>query len=396
MEQDILIMKKKVGMIVFFAFLCILVLQGCKTDAPEANINQINSDLQKVAGEKSGPEKPVPGDPLANEVNSKYDDILKKILESEKKQQAPPEEVKPELYRMKIGDSFEISVLDENEMTRQVKVIPDGTITYLLVGEIMAENKTVPELRNDIENKLKQYFVNPKVSILINETTPQLENQRIVSVVGAVKNPGEFNIKKNSKIVDIVAQAGGLLYINDWMGGRTVANLKASYISRKGVKLDVDFDKLLRLGDMDYNVLLESGDFVYIADAENSSIFVLGQVTNPQLIPYNRDITLVEALSRSGGFTLLAEKSRVIVLRNSTLGNEFVYVNVEALLYGDHEEQNMILKEGDIIYVPEQGMSEYSRYAGYIMTFGSLLLQGYEIRDQVMFPRLNRADKNFH
>ena len=392
MKHDASIVRKKSAIIVFSALLCIFILQGCKTNAPEAKTDLFNADLQKAAVEKSGTQKPSPGDPLANEVKNKYDDILKKILESEKKQQTPPEEVKPELYRMKIGDSFEISVLDENEMTRQVKVIPDGTITYLLVGEIQAENKTVPELRNDIENKLKQYFVNPKVSILLNETIvqPKPEDERVVSVIGAVKNPGEFKIKKNSKIVDIVAQSGGLLYINDWMGGRTVANLKASYISRKGVKLDVDFDKLLRLGDMDYNILLDSGDFIYIADAENSSIFILGEVTTPQIIPYNRDITLVEALSRSGGFTNKAEKSRVIVLRNSTLGNEFVYVNVEALLYGDHEEQNMILKEGDIIYVPEQGMSEYSRYAEYLMVFGQLLLQGYQIRDQVMFPRLKR------
>ncbi len=366
-------------------------MAGCKSteaNKTDGKTEEINSTLKKAADEKNVPSVP------SDDVNSRYDQILKKILDKEKADKIE-KDTAPQYYRLRVGDSLEISVLDEPEMTRKVNVIPDGTITYLLVGEIPAEGKTVAELRNMIEQSLVKYFVNPRVSAILDQIAKREEEERTVSVVGAVKDPGEIKIKEGDRVIDPIARSGGLLYINDWMGGRTIANLKASYISRKGVKLDVDFDKLLRLGDMNYNVPVEKGDFIYIADAENSSVYILGEVTNPQLIPYNRDISLVEALSRSGGFTHKAEKSRVIVLRNSGLGNEFVYVDVESLLYGSKDEQNMILKEGDIVYVPEQGMSEWSRYAEYLMVFGDLLLQGYQIRDQVLFPRLHRRDQYF-
>ncbi len=352
--------------------------------APDAQQNQTPSP--ETAAQKT---------PQSDELDAKYDQILKKIMAKQKAEEEA-KDAKPEAYRLRKGDSVEVSVLDELEMTRNVSVIPDGSITYLLVGEIPAEGKTVAELRMEIQNKLSGFFVNPRVSVILSKISKQEEEKRTISIVGAVQSPGEIQITDKDRVIDVIAKAGGLLYINDWMGGRTVANLKASYISRKGVKLDVDFDKLLRIGDMNFNVPVENGDFIYIADAESSSIFILGEVYNPQLIPYNRDISLVEALSRSGGFTHKAEKSRVIVLRDSGLGNEFVYVDVESLLYGDKEEQNMILKAGDIVYVPEQGLSEWSRYAEYLMVFGSLLLQGYEIRDQVRFPRLNRRDEYFH
>ncbi len=340
--------------------------------------------------------------PLQQEENldQKYDALLKKILEKEEKKKAEEakEEAK-ELYRLKPGDTLEISVLDEPEMTRNLTVIPDGTITYLLIGEVEAAGKTVTQLRQEIGKSLEKYFVTPKVSVIITNIAKYEElakPPKYMSIVGAVTSPGEYQVRENDRIIDIVARAGGLLYINDYMGGRTVANLKSSYLSRRGVKLDVDFDKLLRLGDMNYNLPVEEGDFIYISQAEDSAIFVLGEVMQPQLIPYNRDITIVEALSRAGGFTEKGEKSRVIVLRNSTTQNEFIYVDVEKLLYGDSEENNLILKQNDIVFVPEQGLSEYARYAGYLMTFGNLLLQGYQIRDQVLFPRLHRADKNFH
>lgn len=368
--------------IVLGIIILILCFSGCNT--ARNNTKNANDYQKPLLSPLVSPEMAV-----TENVDEKYEKLLNKFL---KKEDEAKENTKPELYRLKVGDILEISVLDEPEMTKQSVIIPDGTLTYLLVGEIPAAGKNIGELRDEIQSLLEKYLVNPKVSVLVKEIDKKLEEEKRVSIIGAVQNPGEYPIRKGDKIIDVIAKAGGLLYINDWMGGRTVANLKASYISRDGVKLNVDFDKLLRLGDMNYNLPVENADLIYITDAESSGIFVLGEVKNPRFIPYNRDITLVEAISRSGGFTYKAEKSKVIVLRNSTIENEFLYVDVESLVYGNSSEQNIVLKENDIVYVPEQGLSEYSRYGEYLLTFGNMLLQAYQIRQNIMFPALDRSE----
>ena len=275
-------------------------------------------------------------------------------------------------------------------MTRNITVIPDGTITYLLVGEMKAEGLTIAELRGDLTNALEEFFIAPYVSIItqtINVPQGELKN---VSILGAVKTNGNFDWNEGDRVLDIIAQAGGLLYTQTELGSRTTANLKASYISRNGKELDVDFYKLLRLADMRYNILMEPDDFVYIADADESTIIVMGEVSDPRIIPYTRNMSIVEALSICGGFTREAYQSRVVILRSNE-GEDIQYVEVDVndLLHG-RNVKNLMLQGGDIVYIPEQTLSEYARWAGFLVDIGDLILKGYEVRDAVRFPKLNR------
>ncbi len=314
--------------------------------------------------------------------------ILPPIDSTVKKEQGP--------YVLGNGDMLEISLLEEPDMTREVTVIPDGTITYLLVGEVQAAGRTIKDLRFDLEKALGEFFVKPRISILIKKVHEDAV-EKYVSMMGALKSPGKFKLTKGERLTDAVADAGGLLYINDFMGGRSVANLNASYLSRNGVKLDVDFDKLFRLGDMRFDIPLEGGDFIYIGEADTNAIIVLGEVTTPQIIPHNRDITVVEAISRCGGFTQKGTKSEVIILKASPDAEvKCVKVNLEALLLGTGTDKNILVEGGDIVYVPEQGMSEYARYAGYLITFADLVLKAYNVRSQIRFPQLHRYDTNFY
>ena len=294
-------------------------------------------------------------------------------------------------YKLNVGDVLEISVLDEPEMTRDVTIISDGTLTYLLVGEIPAQGKTIPELRNDLTKALEEYFVSPYVSVITKKLNiPPEEEQRVV-ILGAVKNPKNFILHKGDRILDLIAEAGGLLYTQTEFGARTIANLKASYLSREGKTADVDFYRLLQLGDMEQNIKLKPNDFVYIASAEDANIVVMGEVDSPKIIPYTRDISLIEALSMSGGFTREAYQSRVVILRPTEDDTKYVEVNVNDLLHG-RDVRNIQLEGGDIIFVPEQGISEYARYARFITDMFEVVIRGYEMRDAIRFPQLHRND----
>jgi len=304
---------------------------------------------------------------------------------------APKKKTKEKLttYRINIGDILEISVLDEPEMTRMVTVIPDGTISYLLVGTIKAYRKTIDELRTELTKKLAVFYVSPYVSVMPNTITLPQDEKKEVSLLGALKNPGNYEWNEGDKLLDVIAKAGGLLYTQTELGSRTTANLKASYISRNGKLMDVDFYNLLQLGDMTQNLLLQPDDFIFIATAEDSNVIVMGEVEHPRIIPYNRNISLIEALSICGGFTREAYQSRVIILRPTSKDTKYVEVDVNDLLHGK-DVSNLMLRGGDILYVPEQTLSEYSRYAGFLSSMADLILKGYEVREAVRFPKLNR------
>ena len=312
--------------------------------------------------------------------------IAKKNKPGKKKELGP--------YRINIGDVLEISVLDEPEMTRSVTVIPDGTITYLLVGTMKVNGKTIPELRSELTKKLSSFFVSPYVSVMATKINlPEAEKQQ-VSLLGALKNPGNYEWHEGDKLLDMIAEAGGLLYTQTELGSRTTANLKASYLSRGGKLMDVDFYNLLQLGDMTQNVPLQPDDFIFIATAEDSNVIVMGEVDTPRIIPYNRNISLIEALSICGGFTKDAYQSRVIILRPTSKDTKYVEVDVNELLHGK-DISNLMLRGGDIVYVPEQTLSEYSRYAGFLSDIADVILSGYEVYDAVRFPRVNRRSSAY-
>ena len=297
-------------------------------------------------------------------------------------------------YKLNVGDIIEISLLDEPEMTRDISVMPDGTITYLLVGELSAEGKTITELRRDLTDKLDEFFVSPYVSIISKKINLPVEEEKRVSILGAIQRSGNYTWNKGDRVLDLIAQAGGLLYTQTELGSRTTANLKASYLSRNGDGIDVDFYKLLRLGDMRYNIELKPGDFIYIADSEESTIIVMGEVYKPRIIPYTRDFSIVEALSICGGFTREAYQSRVVILRTTDGETKYVEVDVNDLLHGKNVK-NLMLEGGDIVYVPEQTLSEYARWAGFLVDIGNLIIKGYEVKDAIRFPHLSRDSGGF-
>jgi polysaccharide export outer membrane protein len=352
-----------------------------REDSTNNDIYSTSSDLQEIPVSSNNPAPEVV--PQNNSVSSQIPD-----QEKDKTGKRAP-------YRLNLGDVIEISVLDEPEMTRDVTIIPDGTITYLLVGEMQAEGLTIAELRKKLTVALQEFFIAPYVSILTKEIKLPEKDEKRVSILGAMKNPGNYTWHEGDRILDLLAKAGGLLYTQTDIGSRATANLKASYLSRKGKAVDVDFFKLMQLGDMKYNILLQPDDFIYIADAGESTVIVMGEVNAPRIIPYTRDYSLVEALSICQGFTREAYKSRVIIIRTPP-GEETKYVEVDVndLLHGK-DIKNLMLQSGDIVYVPEQTLSEYARWAGYLSDIADLILNIYRVKDAIRFPHLSRGGAGF-
>lgn len=103
------------------------------------------------------------------------------------------------------GDVLEVSVWQEPELSRTIRIRPDGKISFPFVGEVTASGKTVEEVRQVLEKKIQAYVPKAPVSVILQE----LLSQRFY-VIGRVKNPGVFPIYEPIRVMQALSMAGGL------------------------------------------------------------------------------------------------------------------------------------------------------------------------------------------
>lgn len=90
---------------------------------------------------------------------------------------------------------------------------------------------------------------------------------------------------------------------------------------------------------------------VYLNSFQSSKVTVLGGVTTPGVISIDRPMTILEIISRSGGFSSSADKPNVVVIRKQQGVSTVLNLNLKKGLQGD-ETQNITLMRDDIVYVP--------------------------------------------
>lgn len=103
------------------------------------------------------------------------------------------------------GDVIDISVWKEAALTKLVIVLPDGNISFPLIGEIRAEGLTIDQLKQKLEDKIRRFVPQPNLSVAIHEV-----NSLQIYVIGKVNNPGRYVIKATINVLQALAIAGGL------------------------------------------------------------------------------------------------------------------------------------------------------------------------------------------
>ena len=103
------------------------------------------------------------------------------------------------------GDVLELSVWKEESLTKQVVVLPDGKISFPLVGDIVAGGKTLTELKNEIKTKIHRFVPDPELTVSVASV-----NSMSIYVVGKVNHPSRFVLNNNVNVLQALAMAGGL------------------------------------------------------------------------------------------------------------------------------------------------------------------------------------------
>lgn len=171
----------------------------------------------------------------------------------------PAQTVDPNQYVIGPGDTLQVFVWRNPELTATVPVRPDGKISTPLVEDMVAVGKTPSQLARDVEKVLSEYVRSPTVNIIVNQPMGAYSQ---IQVIGQVTKPGSLPYRAGMKVLDAVLDVGGLTQFAS--GNRAkIERLEGGHRREIRVKLD----SLVNKGDMSQNLPLQPGDVLVVPES---------------------------------------------------------------------------------------------------------------------------------
>jgi polysaccharide export outer membrane protein len=159
-------------------------------------------------------------------------------------------------YIIGAGDSINIIVSRNPELSLTVPVRPDGKISTPLVDELVAQGKNSVELARDIEKQLAKYVRDPVVTVIVTSFVGPYSEQ--VRVVGEAARPQFLPFKQKMTLLDVMIAVGGL---TDFAAGNSATILRGSEDNKQ---YSVRLKDLIKNGDISANVEMRPGDILII------------------------------------------------------------------------------------------------------------------------------------
>jgi polysaccharide biosynthesis/export protein len=162
-------------------------------------------------------------------------------------------------YLIGPGDTVQVFVWRNPELTVTVPVRPDGKISTPLVEDMPAVGKTPTQLARDIEKVLSEYVRSPQVNVIVTLPVSALSQVR---VIGQVAKPGAVAYREGMTVLDAALAVGGLT--NFAAGNR--AHLVRTQ-DGKQVEIRIKLEDLMNSGDMSQNLKLRPGDVLVVPES---------------------------------------------------------------------------------------------------------------------------------
>lgn len=162
-------------------------------------------------------------------------------------------------YLIGPGDTLQIQVWRNPELSANVPVRPDGKVTAPLIEDLPAMGKNPTQLAREIETLLKKYIQDPVVTVIVTGFVgPQSEQVRIV---GSATRPAALPYRQNMTVLDAMIAVGG---ITEFASGNRAVLVRAAEGNKQ---YNLRLKDLLKRGDVSANVDLRPGDVVIIPES---------------------------------------------------------------------------------------------------------------------------------
>jgi polysaccharide export outer membrane protein len=283
----------------------------------------------------------------AAEINQKLQNASEKLAGSPRATAESDSRIGPD-------DLLDITVFEAPEMNRTVRVSTGGEISFELLGAVHVAGLTPRDLESVLQEMLRGIYLNdPHVGVFVHEW-----QSHAVSVVGAVKMPGVFQIRGAKTLVEVLSMAQGLA--DD--AGDTVIVTHASPGAEgqssgaadppQAVVEEINLRKLLNSPDSALNVSIRSGDIVKVPRA--GIVYVVGEVNRPGgfVLQNNENISVLQAVALAQGLTHTSAVGRARIIRTdaSTGKRTEISMNLGKILAG--KSADTILQPKDVVFVP--------------------------------------------
>jgi polysaccharide export outer membrane protein len=253
-------------------------------------------------------------------------------------------------YRIGPGDVLEVRVFNRPQLSRDaVRVDNRGLIRMPMIdSEIRAGCRTEAELAAEITNSYLPLQRRPQVDVFIKEYS-----SRPVAVLGAVDKPGQFQLQRRVRLLELVSLAGGP---TERAGLRVLvahSEQNASCddtASQSANGFDsFDLNNILK-GDASSNPYVRAGDIITVQEAQQ--IFVVGDVFRPTSVPLKETVTLSQAVAMAGGVMPDAKKDGVRILRQTVGSSARTEIVVDLNAISKRKADDPELLANDIVEVP--------------------------------------------
>lgn len=287
------------------------------------------SAILGACGGKS-PESMIPQNISKNQESKRAEELNRKIIEESTKSATNED------YQIGPGDLINAKVYEAQDLSTEARVSTRGTVTYPLLGEVEVGGLTVHEAEKKLQGLLQaKYVKDPHVSIFIKEY-----KSKHVAVVGAVRNPGNYELLNRGHLLEAIALAGGL---TDNAG-------KIVYLTHQGTdkQIRIDLDELLVKGNINLNLPVQMGDTVFVP--ESGVYYVNGAVKKPGEFRLKTPVTVGRAVEIAGGLDSGARASNATLIRFNEDGQrQILPVDLKAIQKG--EKEDIALRDKDVLFV---------------------------------------------
>ncbi|KMT64653.1 XrtA/PEP-CTERM system exopolysaccharide export protein [Catenovulum maritimum] len=163
-------------------------------------------------------------------------------------------------YLIGPGDSLNIFVWRNAEISGTFTVRPDGKITTSLVEDIPVSGKTPTQLARNIEQILSTYIKDPIVTVSVGGFVGPYSEQ--VRIIGQASEPKAINYREQMTLLDLMVEVGGLTEFADGDSAKLIR-----IVAGEQVTYDLRISQLINQGDIKANVDLLPGDIIIVPEA---------------------------------------------------------------------------------------------------------------------------------
>lgn len=278
-------------------------------------------------------------------------------------------------YVLGPGDQIDVEVFGYEEYTGSNVIMPDGTITLSLIGDVQAAGRTVRQLNEEIYTRLNAVLVEPAVTVSLATLRPV-----VVTIAGEVQRPGPVQLRSITDadaesgtpeaslegmpiLSSALMEAGGVTSYADIRQVEVRRSLPSGEVAAKTINLwdaiwseNVPEDLILQDGDAVFVPRITNGDAIDRRLLARSSLSpdtiqvrVVGEVIEPGELAIDPDSSISGAIASAGGPTPDASLRRVELVRLNDNGViERQQMDLRNLI------DDFQVEDGDVVFVPKQ------------------------------------------